>query len=291
MSEVAAKSGIKGFLDELTPTLGSESSSYQVRYALKLNQERIDLLPLLGSLISLEFTGNIRCSGCGKAIKKIFHSGVCFVCSQKLARCDLCIVRPERCHFHLGTCREPEWGNQHCMQTHCVYLANSSGIKVGITRLKNIPTRWMDQGAVQALPIFYVSSRRMAGLIEVAIAKHIPDKTNWRMMLKNEVSECDLNSYRDQLFPLIQDELAEISAMGIGTFEFLNDTSENTRPKNYRFEYPALEYPTKINSLSFDKTPLIQGKLMGIKGQYLILDSGVLNLGKFEGYEIEVLQI
>ena len=148
--------------------------------------------------------------------------------------------------------------------------------------MKNIPTRWMDQGAIQALPIFYVSSRRMAGLIEVALAKHIPDKTNWRTMLKNEVIFEDLVACKNRLIPLIQEELKEISAMGIGRFELLENQS------GYQFEYPVLAYPTKVNSLSFDKTPHIQGKLLGLKGQYLILESGVLNLGKFEGYEIVV---
>jgi hypothetical protein len=272
---------IKGFLRELSP---EHLNHQKVKYFLKINQEVMDLSPAMGRQVSIQFTGNIECSGCGKAIKKIFHSGVCFVCSQKLARCDLCIVRPERCHFHLGTCREPSWGEQHCMQKHCVYLANSSGVKVGITRIKNIPTRWMDQGAIQALPIFYVSSRRLAGLIEVALAKHIPDKTNWRTMLKNEVTQCDLAAHRNRLMPLIQQDLLDISAMGIGTFEMISEQNQNY--EKYDFEYPVLEYPLKIESLSFDKTPSIQGKLMGIKGQYLIFDRGVLNLGKFEGYEL-----
>jgi hypothetical protein len=275
---------ITGFLNELASEWSS--SDFKVHYFLRINsfknQHITCLDPLMGQSISLSFTGNIQCSGCGKAIKKIFHSGVCFLCSQKLARCDLCIVRPERCHFHLGTCREPSWGENHCMQPHCVYLANSSGIKVGITRMKNIPTRWMDQGAVQALPIFSVSTRRVAGLIEVALAKHIPDKTNWRAMLKNEVKTEDLVAERDRLIPLIQEELNAISAMDIGTFEFLLN-----REKLYQFNYPVLEYPSKIVSLSFDKTPHIHGKLLGIKGQYLILNIGVLNLGKFEGYEIK----
>jgi hypothetical protein len=271
----------KGIFRELFPEYIQDQ---KIKYFININQEVIDFSSQVGREISIQFTGNIECSGCGKAIKKIFHSGVCFVCSQKLARCDLCIVRPERCHFHLGTCREPAWGEAHCMQKHCVYLANSSGIKVGITRMKNIPTRWIDQGAIQALPIFYVSSRRMAGLIEVALAKHIPDKTNWRAMLKNEVTVCDLFHERDRLLPLIQPELQEIAAMDIGTFEpVLADPAEGG---SYYFDYPVLEYPLKINSLSFDKSTVIQGKLMGIKGQYLILDAGVLNLGKFEGYEL-----
>ena len=274
---------LQGIFQELNALGHREENRYRVQYELKiLGEETLLLEPFLGKYLRLAFTGNIACQGCGKPIKKTFQTGMCFLCSQRLARCDLCIVRPERCHFHLGTCREPEWGKAHCMQDHCIYLANSSGIKVGITRMKNIPTRWMDQGAIQALPILTTSSRRLSGLIEVAIAKHIPDKTNWRKMLKNEVESVDLLSYRDQIFKDIQSDLADIASLNIGTFEWTSN------PEFYEFVYPVLKYPTQIESLSFDKTPVIEGVLQGIKGQYLILDVGVLNLGKFEGYELSL---
>jgi len=218
----------------------------------------------------------------GKAIKKIFQTGVCFLCSQKLARCDLCIVKPERCHFHLGTCREPEWGESYCFQDHVVYLANSSGLKVGITRAKNIPILWIDQGAIQALPILKTSSRHLAGLIEVEFAKHIADKTNWRKMLKNEVQPLDLGSFRDSLKKTLSSVLSELAASNSGDFSWIEE------PKRYEFLYPVLRYPSQIVSLSFDKIPEVEGELWGVKGQYLILDCGVLNLGKFEGYELEI---
>ena len=53
-------------------------------------------------------------------------------------------------------------------------------------------------------------------------------------------------------------------------------------------KFPVSEYPEKIKSLNLDKQPEIEGRLMGIKGQYLILDTGVLNIRKFSGYNIQV---
>jgi hypothetical protein len=72
-------------------------------------------------------------------------------------------MKPETCHYHLGTCREPDWAQNHCFRPHIVYLANSSGVKVGITRKTQIPTRWLDQGASQALPIFEVQQPFVIG--------------------------------------------------------------------------------------------------------------------------------
>ena len=89
---------------------------------------------LLGSTIKLNYLGRIECIYCGRKTKKSFSQGYCYPCMIKLARCDSCIVSPEKCHYDEGTCREPEWGEQHCMRPHYVYLANSSGVKVGITR-------------------------------------------------------------------------------------------------------------------------------------------------------------
>ncbi len=276
----------KGFLKALDGDFTQEGRRYRVDYFLELETSAgLEALPLndkLGQAISLRFTGNIQCQGCKSPIKKIFQTGVCFRCAQKLARCDLCIVKPERCHFHQGTCREPDWGEAHCMQDHVVYLANSSGIKVGITRVKNIPMRWIDQGAIQALPILKTSSRRLSGLIEVEIAKQISDRTNWRKMLKNEVEWTDLSMHRDRMLSHIQPALAQIANLNIGTIAAM----PNAEP--YEFEYPVLKYPTQILSRSFDKTPVISGEFLGVKGQYLLLDGEVLNLGKFAGYELVV---
>jgi Protein of unknown function (DUF2797) len=226
---------------------------------------------LLGSPIRFRFTGRIFCSNCGNLTKSSFNQGYCFKCMQTLAQCDMCIVKPELCHFHLGTCREPEWGEKHCMIEHTVYLANSSGLKVGITRSHQMRTRWMDQGAIQALPIARVKNRFDSGKVEIALSRHVADKTNWRAMLQGKNPPLDLKAERDKLFAGWGAELP----------------GERLQEEEHRFEYPVLAYPAKLVSLNLDKQPEVAGELQGIKGQYLILSTGVINMRKYGGYELE----
>lgn len=172
------------------------------------------------------------------------------------------------------------------MQPHIVYLANSSGLKVGITKQNQVPTRWIDQGAVQAAPLFHVQTRQIAGFMEVLIKRHISDKTQWQKMLKSEDIHVDLLQERDQLIAKVSPELTEISErFGASAFS-LAEVQEVTTIK-----YPVDYYPTKVVSLSFDKTPEITATLIGIKGQYLILDTGVINMRKFSSYELEVTEV
>ena len=181
--------------------------SAPVTYRLPVGEAEVPLNEVLGETIQLTYTGEINCIHCGRASKKSFSQGYCYPCFKKLPQCDLCIMSPERCHFDAGTCRDPEWGEQFCMTDHVVYLANSSGIKVGITRSSQVPTRWIDQGAVQALPILRVKTRYQSGLVEDIIRQHVSDKTNWRKMLKGEVSDIDLYARRDELLELCDVEL------------------------------------------------------------------------------------
>jgi hypothetical protein len=252
-----------------------------VRYWMRLDDERTALNSKLGEQVELRFEGEIHCIECGRLIRKSYSQGHCFPCSQRLASCDICIVKPERCHYDQGTCREPQWGDKHCMQPHLVYLANSSGLKVGITREGQIPTRWIDQGAVAALPILRVQTRFQSGLVEVALARHVSDRTDWRAMLRGTPVIEDLLTRRDQLLAASEHELAGLrDRFGADALQLL----PAAEPLELR--YPVLEYPDKIRPLNLDKTPVIQGRLQGIKGQYLILDSGVLNIRKFTGYRV-----
>ncbi len=253
-----------------------------VQYTLPVGEASVALNPLIGQSIQLQFTGKITCINCNRVTKKSFSQGYCFPCMQSLAACDICIVKPERCHYDQGTCREPDWGEQHCMQPHFLYLANSSGIKVGITRGTQIPTRWIDQGAYQALPVMQVATRYQVGLLEVAFKDHVADKTNWRIMLKGAVEKVDLFAARDAL---LRDCSSAIEAV---REKFQDDAVTDLGDASLvEINYPVLTYPSKITSLNFDKTPTISGVLQGIKGQYLLLDSGVLNIRKFTGYNIE----
>lgn len=269
-----------GHLEKMQVIL-PETGAGAVNYALPLDEIRVPLNPLLGQPIQLEYNGAIRCAHCGRASKKSFNQGFCFPCFKKLARCDSCIVSPEKCHFDQGTCREPDWAERFCMTDHFVYLANSSGVKVGITRGSQIPTRWVDQGATQALPIMRVSTRYQSGLVEDILRQHVADKTNWRAMLKGNAEAVDLAAVRDQLFEACSEQLNVLTQrFGIQALMRIDDG------ETVNIDYPVLEFPTKITSFNLDKSPLAEGRLLGIKGQYLILDSGVINIRKYTAYDI-----
>lgn len=271
-----------GHLRKMSVTLGESSNpaiAPEVQYSLTLDDKIIPLNKWLGQKISLTFSGAIACVHCGRATKKSFNQGYCYPCFQKLAQCDRCIMSPEHCHFHQGTCREPLWGEQFCMTDHIVYLANSSGLKVGITRASQIPVRWIDQGAVSAIPFARVATRQQSGLLEVLLKQHVADKTNWRVMLKNEQPEISLQDACATLAVKILPELTVLqSQFGLQAIQLLPDAEE------IKIRYPVLAYPHKVSSLNADKEPLISGRLLGIKGQYLLLDSGVINLRKYTGY-------
>jgi hypothetical protein len=245
------------------------------QYQLPIGNKLLNMNDLVGEQITLSFNHIIQCSHCGKKTNKSYSQGYCYPCSQKLARCDLCIMKPETCHYHLGTCREPQWGLDNCFSPHVVYLANSSGVKVGITRKGNIPSRWIDQGAINALPILEVDTRLKSGELEMALKQYVNDKTNGRKMLKNEVSPVDLLATKNELLGNIQNTINTTGA------QILNN-------EVLAINYPVVEYPSKITSLNFDKTPVITGVLKGIKAQYLILDSGVINIRKFGAYDIKL---
>ena len=254
-----------------------------VSYWLPMGQERLEVQSLLGSQISLEFTGQIYCIECGRKTTKSFNQGYCFPCLRSLAACDMCIVKPELCHYDQGTCREPAWGESHCMRPHVVYLANSSGLKVGITRASQVPTRWIDQGAVQALPLYEVDSRLQSGWLEVTLKRYISDRTDWRAMLKGDPSQLDLLVERDRLLGEASVDLAQCQLkIGSASMRLVEGTQEA------RFKYPVLVYPEKIKAHNFDKKARVEGCLQGVKGQYMILDTGVLNIRKFAGYEIDL---
>ncbi|MFH7585280.1 DUF2797 domain-containing protein [Oceanimonas smirnovii] len=251
-----------------------------VAYELALGEQRTSLNAFLGKPLRLTFSGNIFCNACGRKTKKSYSQGHCFPCMKKLARCDMCVMKPETCHYFEGTCREPEWGDSHCMVEHIVYLANTSGLKVGITRHTQVPTRWIDQGATQALPLLKVATRQLSGFVEVALADMVADKTNWRAMLKGGEAPLDLKAEAKRLLPEIKEKLAEI------TLKYGENAITVLDEPVVELSYPVLEYPTKITSHNFDKNPEVAGTLLGIKGQYLMLDTGVINLRKFTGYEV-----
>jgi len=254
-----------------------------VRYRLFPEQGGLCLNESLGQSIRLSFTGAIHCVACDRLTKKSFNQGYCFPCLRKLAACDSCIVSPEKCHLAEGTCREPDWAETHCQVPHIVYLSNTSSVKVGITRETQIPTRWIDQGATQAKPIARVQTRHQSGLLEVLCAQQVGDRTAWQTMLKGNGEPQDLEAIRQKVMASCKEGIADLQLQhGESAFELLEDAAET------EIEYPVLNWPEKVKAHNFDKQPVVEGTLMGIKGQYLMLDTGVLNIRKFGGYEVEI---
>ena len=254
-----------------------------VSYEMPLGESSVGMNELIGGTVRLRYLGRIFCVHCGRASNKSFNQGYCYPCFQSLAQCDSCIIHPERCHFDQGTCREPAWGEAFCMQDHIVYLANSSGLKVGITRSTQIPTRWIDQSAIQALAIARVRSRLQSGVLEVMFKKFVNDKTNWRDMLREGDQPVDLIYERNTLLENSAEDLKEMTEQyGFHALSLI----KGIEPTD--ITYPVHGYPEKISSFNFDKDPVVEGTLLGIKGQYLMFDTGVINIRRFGGYELEL---
>ena len=274
MTEVLASGAVRKMKTELGDP---------VQYTMLLGDNEIPLNQYLGQSLQLHYSGVINCIHCGRKTAKSFNQGYCYPCFRRLAQCDSCIMSPEKCHYAAGTCREPEWGETHCMIDHIVYLANTSGLKVGITRGSQVPTRWMDQGATQAQPIFRVDTRLHSGLVETVFKNHIADKTNWQAMLKGDAQPRDLEQARTRLLAECAGEIDELQQQfGLQAITVLEEHPETS------ISYPVLEYPTRVSSFNLDKVPDVGGTLLGIKGQYLIFDSGVINMRKYGGYQLSL---
>ncbi|MCO4813993.1 MAG: DUF2797 domain-containing protein, partial [Flavobacteriales bacterium] len=211
----------------------------EIQYTLNLSED-ILMNDLIGNHIRLEWNGVINCSSCKKVTKKSFGQGFCYTCFANAPESAECIIRPELCRAHLGEGRDPEWEEKHHNKPHVVYLAASSAVKVGITRGDQVPTRWIDQGASSAIRLAETPNRYEAGRVEVALKEFFTDKTNWRKMLKNEIDEeIDLEEEKWALEEHLPADIIELF-------------SEND--DIIALNYPVVEYPEKVKSLSFDKT-------------------------------------
>jgi hypothetical protein len=154
---------------------------------------------------------------------------------------------------------------------------------VGITRLSQIPTRWIDQGATQALPLFRVQTRQQSGLVETAFKAFVADKTSWQAMLKGEPQPADLAALGRDLCAQTAEQISALQAQyGLQAIQLIGDAREQL------LNYPVLEYPKKVKAHNLEKTPEIEGTLQGIKGQYLILDTGVINIRKYTAYDVQL---
>lgn len=273
----------QGTLEKMSCAPDPQAAAHEradVGYTLRVGSEVIDANALLGQRLRLEFLGRILCRNCGRLTRTSFNQGHCFPCFKKLASCDSCIVSPEKCHYHLGTCREPEWGESFCMRPHLVYLSNASGLKIGITRQTQVPTRWLDQGAESALPLYQTHSRYVAGLLETAAKAHVSDRTNWRAMLKGSPDPLELERERERMRELLAPDVAALNAEHGPEAVIDLDTAPAS------WAYPVARWPQKVASHNLDKNPVLEGRLDGIKGQYLIFDCSVINIRKYTAYEV-----
>jgi hypothetical protein len=263
-----------------------------IEYRLRLEEPRprageppadvteVGLNRLVGRPIRLEHTGEFTCIRCGRGVDKLFGEGYCYPCFRDAPEAAECIVKPELCEAHLGRGRDPQWEEAHHNQPHAVYLAVSSALKVGVTRLTQIPTRWVDQGAAWAVQIAEVPYRQLAGRIEVALKELYTDRTAWQRMLKGQLLE-DVD---------LAGELARIREH-IGSTadgaELLPYIFEPARLRPHHLVYPLPEPPEKVKSVNLQKSPVVESTLTGIRGQYLIFDGGaVLNVRRHSGFHV-----
>ena len=245
----------------------------EVQYFLETEFDILNMNQLLDRELAFYFV-KYECLNCHEN-KKIFRQGFCYDCFQSSAKVGDWIMKPELSTAHLDQeDRDLEYEKKVQLQPHIVYLANSSAVKVGVTRKTQVPTRWIDQGAHEAIEILEAPNRYLAGITEVALKNHVADKTNWRTMLKNEIKDENLIEIRDQLLQYIPDEAKDYII---------------TNNKETNINFPVTKYPEKLKSLNLNKAQNYKGKLVGIKGQYLIFeDQTVFNVRNNEGLVVDL---
>lgn len=244
-----------------------------VRYFLKLGEQEVCMNDFLGRSVAFGYNGVINCIHCGKRTKKSFSQGFCYNCMLTAPEADQSIFRPELSRAQFGEARDLKWSEEHDLIPHYVYLAVTNDLKVGVTRYNQIPTRWIDQGAVQAMILAITPNRHIAGVIENYLKGFVADITHWQAMLKDKINtDVDLMLERERVIALLPEELKKYVESSVSVQKII---------------YPGSFQLGKIKSLSLDKTPEIEGKLVRIKGQYLIFDNGsVLNIRKHNGYYV-----
>ena len=248
-----------------------------VRYNLRMANGTVSLADRVSTDFTLRFTGEKTCVSCGKRVKKFYGQGTCYPCLRNAPESSACIIRPELCRAHLGEGRDVQWEIDHHMQEHIVYLSYTGDVKVGVTRSTQVPVRWIDQGAMLAVPIAKVPYRQLAGAIEVDLKRLFSDRTDWRRMLLLPDPEAGVQ-------PLLMARERAIQEVDPALREYMMPNEPMLR-----LSYPLVNVPPKLVSVQLDKLPEVAGKLQGIKGQYLIWSDGrALNVRNHIGYHVEV---
>ena len=245
----------------------------KVSYQLPMDEDLISLNQFIGGHVKFLFNGDIFCIKCNIPLKKTFAQGYCFPCFRDAPETSECILRPELCRAHEGESRDMEWSKSHCLTKQYVYMSFTGNFKIGVTRFSQIPTRWIDQGATSAVLLCETPNRHLAGVIEIYLKQFYSDRTNWRKMLSDNMDNSNFESIYSECLEKLNDKFSEY----IIEQDWVH------------INYPILAYPDKIKSISFDKENIFEGKLIGIKGQYLLFENNrVLNIRKHTGYKIEL---
>ncbi|HEX2616038.1 MAG TPA: DUF2797 domain-containing protein [Flavobacteriales bacterium] len=256
-------------------TSGDPAAGGAVNYAMRLGAQIVPLAEHIGRPFTLSFTGARSCTSCGQRVKKFYGQGLCYPCLRDAPEASECIVRPELCRAHLGEGRDPAWEVEHHHQEHDVYLSHTGGVKVGVTRGTQVPVRWIDQGAGIAMRIARTPYRQLGGAIEVDLKRFFGDRTNWRAMLQQAITDPSalLEAHaqaREGLVPELRAYLLE-------------------KPEPAFFTYPLPAPLPKVVSVSLEKLPEVTGTLLGVKGQYLVwADGRVLNVRNHSGFHVEI---
>lgn len=245
----------------------------EIQYYLDMKTDFLNMNQLLNKEISISFI-KYECLNCHLE-KTVYRQGFCKSCFFDIPQAADWIMKPELSKAHLDIEeRDLAYEKSVQLRPHIVYLANSSNVKVGVTRKGQVPTRWIDQGAHEAIEIVETPNRYLAGITEVALKEFVADKTNWRKMLKNDIEEVSLIEWREKLKEFIPEEAKAY---------FIENNSET------HLNFPVKKYPEKPKSLNLVKTPKYTGKLVGIKGQYLIFDDEtVFNVRSNEGLVVSI---
>ena len=286
---------MKGTLGALRAEVETRDGVLHPRYDLELDGVAAALDPTAPTGVRLRYIGGAVCSACGTSLapQRPRGSAYCFRCFRTLARNDLCVMAPHRCHLHAGTCREPEWADGFCMQPHTVYLALTSGLKVGVTRQVRAERRWLDQGAWLALPIAETPTRRAAGFVEHRLAERVPDRTDWRKLVGTEPGPQTLRDGQRVLVETAEDlrawvgELVSLAPAWVPPEEaaamaWLPATD------TVAFAYPVqMRAPPRRIRVSAER-PEFAGNLCGVLGRYLLFPQGVVYVDDHLQGDIEV---
>ena len=244
-----------------------------VQYYLDMKTDFLNMNQLINKKITLSFV-QYECLNCHLE-KEVYRQGFCKKCFFETPNAGDWIMRPELSKAHLEIeDRDLAYEKSVQLKPHIVYLANSSNVKVGVTRKTQVPTRWIDQGAHEAIEVVEVPNRYLAGITEVALKAYVADKTNWRKMLKNDIEDESLLAWKKKLRAFIPKEAQA----------YIIENNKETL-----INFPVEKYPLKPKSLNIVKSQNYTGVLVGVKGQYLIFeDETVFNVRANEGLVVKI---